>query len=42
MPYAQFFNGGQALHGTKDLFSSGSGGCVNLAMTTRGACTTCC
>ncbi|MEU1146194.1 L,D-transpeptidase [Streptomyces sp. NPDC005863] len=33
MPYAQFFNGGQALHGTrKDLFSSGSGGCVNLAM----------
>ncbi|MEU6122557.1 L,D-transpeptidase family protein [Streptomyces sp. NPDC047123] len=33
MPYAQFFNGGQALHGTRsDLFSSGSGGCVNLAM----------
>ncbi|MER5884527.1 L,D-transpeptidase [Streptomyces sp. NPDC001941] len=31
MPYAQFFNGGQALHGTyKDLFVSGSGGCVNL------------
>ncbi|MEU7581139.1 L,D-transpeptidase [Streptomyces sp. NPDC041068] len=33
MPYAQFFNGGQALHGTRhDLFSSGSGGCVNLAV----------
>lgn len=33
MPYAQFFNGGQALHGTRsDLFSSGSGGCVNLAI----------
>ncbi|WP_369216688.1 L,D-transpeptidase [Streptomyces flavofungini] len=33
MPYAQFFNGGQALHGTHDdLFSSGSGGCVNLAI----------
>ncbi|MFE0172935.1 L,D-transpeptidase [Streptomyces sp. NPDC059002] len=33
MPYAQFFNGGQALHGTRaDLFSSGSGGCVNLAL----------
>ncbi|WP_407563843.1 L,D-transpeptidase [Streptomyces sp. 184] len=31
MPYAQFFDGGQALHGTDaDLFSSGSGGCVNL------------
>ncbi|MFI5658236.1 L,D-transpeptidase [Streptomyces sp. NPDC051684] len=31
MPYAQFFDGGQALHGTyHDLFSSGSGGCVNL------------
>lgn len=31
MPYAQFFNRGQALHGTyKDLFESGSGGCVNL------------
>ncbi|MEU6992092.1 L,D-transpeptidase [Streptomyces sp. NPDC046465] len=33
MPYAQFFNGGQALHGTRsDLFSSGSAGCVNMAM----------
>ncbi|MEV5981058.1 L,D-transpeptidase [Streptomyces sp. NPDC052114] len=33
MPYAQFFNGGQALHGTRaDLFSSGSAGCVNLAL----------
>ncbi|MEU1019157.1 L,D-transpeptidase [Streptomyces sp. NPDC005900] len=33
MPFAQFFNGGQALHGTHaDLFSSGSGGCVNLAL----------
>ncbi|ATL25783.1 L,D-transpeptidase [Streptomyces formicae] len=33
MPYAQFFNGGQALHGTRaDLFSSGSGGCVNMAV----------
>lgn len=31
MPYAQFFNGGQALHGTyHDLFKSGSGGCVNM------------
>ncbi|MQY12750.1 hypothetical protein SRB5_28890 [Streptomyces sp. RB5] len=31
MPYSQFFNGGQALHGTyHDLFTSGSGGCVNL------------
>ncbi|MER5883718.1 L,D-transpeptidase [Streptomyces sp. NPDC001941] len=31
MPYAQFFSGGQAFHGTyKDLFTSGSGGCVNL------------
>ncbi|WP_425834127.1 L,D-transpeptidase family protein [Streptomyces fractus] len=31
MPYAQFFDGGQALHGTyHDLFSSGSGGCINL------------
>ncbi|MCX5204544.1 L,D-transpeptidase [Streptomyces sp. NBC_00237] len=31
MPYSQFFNGGQALHGTyKDLFESGSGGCVNM------------
>jgi hypothetical protein len=31
MPYAQFFNGGQALHGTyHDLFTSGSGGCVNM------------
>ncbi|MGW6274886.1 L,D-transpeptidase [Streptomyces sp. NPDC055060] len=33
MPYAQFFDGGQALHGTRhDLFSSGSGGCVNLTV----------
>ncbi|MEV0319862.1 L,D-transpeptidase family protein [Streptomyces sp. NPDC050658] len=33
MPYAQFFNGGQALHGTRhDLYSSGSGGCVNLTV----------
>ncbi|MFD4475005.1 L,D-transpeptidase [Streptomyces sp. NPDC058471] len=33
MPYAQFFNGGQALHGTShDLFSAGSGGCVNLTV----------
>lgn len=31
MPYSQFFNGGQALHGTyKDLFESGSGGCLNM------------
>ncbi|MFF0742965.1 L,D-transpeptidase [Streptomyces sp. NPDC004111] len=31
MPYSQFFNGGQALHGTyHDLFESGSGGCVNM------------
>ncbi|CAM5397756.1 murein L,D-transpeptidase [Streptomyces spiroverticillatus] len=31
MPFSQFFNGGQALHGTyKDLFESGSGGCVNM------------
>ncbi|MEU8890844.1 L,D-transpeptidase [Streptomyces sp. NPDC048442] len=31
MPYSQFFNGGQALHGTyHDLFSSGSGGCINM------------
>ncbi|MFE9255231.1 L,D-transpeptidase [Streptomyces sp. NPDC006879] len=31
MPYAQFFDGGQALHGTTDdLFQSGSGGCVNM------------
>ncbi|MFI5808162.1 L,D-transpeptidase [Streptomyces sp. NPDC051561] len=31
MPYSQFFDGGQALHGTYgDLFKSGSGGCVNL------------
>ncbi|MBB1254762.1 L,D-transpeptidase family protein [Streptomyces sp. OF3] len=31
MPYAQFFDGGQALHGTtEDLFESGSAGCVNL------------
>ncbi|AUH43935.1 L,D-transpeptidase [Streptomyces sp. CMB-StM0423] len=31
MPYAQFFDGGQALHGTdEDLFTSGSAGCVNL------------
>ncbi|GAA2668740.1 L,D-transpeptidase family protein [Streptomyces aculeolatus] len=33
MLYAQFFDGGQALHGTEDdLFSSGSGGCVNLTL----------
>ncbi|MBW5424480.1 L,D-transpeptidase family protein [Streptomyces sp. BG9H] len=33
MPFAQFFDGGQALHGTRsDLFSAGSGGCVNLAL----------
>ncbi|MFE7620983.1 L,D-transpeptidase [Streptomyces sp. NPDC057496] len=31
MPYSQFFNGGQALHGTEvDLFQSGSAGCVNM------------
>ncbi|MFF3673268.1 L,D-transpeptidase family protein [Streptomyces sp. NPDC002120] len=32
MPYAQFFDGGQALHGTPDSLygSSGSAGCVNL------------
>jgi hypothetical protein len=31
MPYAQFFDGGQALHGTDaNLFTSGSAGCVNL------------
>ncbi|WP_406286357.1 L,D-transpeptidase family protein [Streptomyces sp. NBC_00209] len=31
MPYAQFFDGGQAIHGTDhDLFTSGSGGCVNM------------
>ncbi|MFD3518522.1 L,D-transpeptidase [Streptomyces sp. NPDC058657] len=31
MPYSQFFNGGQALHGTyRDLFTSGSGGCINM------------
>ncbi|MET8507309.1 L,D-transpeptidase [Streptomyces sp. NPDC004787] len=34
MPYAQFFDGGQALHGHPgDLFDGGgSAGCVNLAM----------
>ncbi|MFI7008843.1 L,D-transpeptidase [Streptomyces sp. NPDC050145] len=31
MPYSQFFDGGQAFHGTKnDLFKSGSHGCVNM------------
>ncbi|MFM9370697.1 L,D-transpeptidase family protein [Streptomyces sp. Da 82-17] len=31
MPHSQFFNGGQAFHGTKsDLFKSGSHGCVNM------------
>ncbi|MFC7221057.1 L,D-transpeptidase family protein [Streptomyces polyrhachis] len=31
MPYAQFFNGGQAFHGVYgDLFKGGSHGCVNL------------
>ncbi|MFI8929050.1 L,D-transpeptidase family protein [Streptomyces sp. NPDC053474] len=33
MPYAQFFNGGQAFHGTYgDLFNGGSHGCVNLRL----------
>ena len=33
MPYAQFFDGGQAFHGTYgDLFSGGSHGCVNLRL----------
>ncbi|MFK0010360.1 L,D-transpeptidase family protein [Streptomyces sp. NPDC091027] len=33
MPYAQFFDGGQALHGTPDSLygNGGSAGCVNLA-----------
>ncbi|RFU85692.1 murein L,D-transpeptidase [Streptomyces triticagri] len=31
MPHSQFFNGGQAFHGTEsDLFKSGSHGCVNM------------
>lgn len=31
MPYSQFFDGGQAFHGTtSDLFLGGSHGCVNL------------
>lgn len=31
MPFSQFFNGGQAFHGTyNDLFKGGSHGCVNL------------
>ncbi|MBC9712734.1 L,D-transpeptidase family protein [Streptomyces sp. TRM66268-LWL] len=31
MPYAQFFDGGQAFHGSyTDLFSGGSHGCVNM------------
>ncbi|MFM9445590.1 L,D-transpeptidase family protein [Streptomyces acidiscabies] len=31
MPYAQFFDGGQAFHGSYgDLFKGGSHGCVNL------------
>ncbi|NGO72826.1 L,D-transpeptidase family protein [Streptomyces boncukensis] len=31
MPYAQFFDGGQALHGSyRDLYRGGSAGCVNL------------
>ncbi|MDI3423479.1 L,D-transpeptidase family protein [Streptomyces luteolus] len=31
MPHSQFFNGGQAFHGTySDLFKSGSHGCVNM------------
>ncbi|MDI3404996.1 L,D-transpeptidase [Streptomyces cavernicola] len=31
MPHSQFFNGGQAFHGTyNDLFKSGSHGCVNM------------
>ncbi|WP_416970251.1 L,D-transpeptidase [Streptomyces sp. 4F14] len=33
MPYSQFFDGGQALHGTYgDLFAGGSHGCVNLRL----------
>ncbi|MER7764998.1 L,D-transpeptidase family protein [Streptomyces sp. NPDC097619] len=34
MPYAQYFSGGQALHGTYgDLFDgNGSAGCINLAL----------
>ncbi|WP_203615989.1 L,D-transpeptidase [Streptomyces sp. SID13726] len=33
MPYAQFFDGGQAFHGTNgDLFGGGSHGCVNLRL----------
>ncbi|MET8982588.1 L,D-transpeptidase family protein [Streptomyces sp. NPDC004539] len=33
MPYAQFFDGGQAFHGTYgDLFAGGSHGCVNLRL----------
>lgn len=34
MPYSQFFDGGQAFHGTYDnLFESGSAGCVNMYLT---------
>ncbi|GAA2069850.1 L,D-transpeptidase family protein [Streptomyces albiaxialis] len=33
MPYAQYFDGGQALHGTERyLYRSGSAGCVNLRL----------
>ncbi|GAQ56330.1 L,D-transpeptidase [Streptomyces sp. LBUM 1476] len=33
MPYSQFFDGGQAFHGTYgDLFAGGSHGCVNLRL----------
>ncbi|MFG3257491.1 L,D-transpeptidase family protein [Streptomyces sp. NPDC048172] len=33
MPYSQYFDGGQALHGTtRYLYSSGSAGCVNLRL----------
>lgn len=33
MPFSQFFDGGQALHGTfSDLYEGGSGGCVNLRL----------
>ncbi|GAA1925124.1 L,D-transpeptidase family protein [Streptomyces sodiiphilus] len=33
MPFSQFFNGGQAFHGTyDDLYESGSGGCVNMTL----------
>ncbi|MEU6348986.1 L,D-transpeptidase [Streptomyces sp. NPDC047072] len=33
MPYSQFFDGGQAFHGTyADLFQGGSHGCVNLRL----------